>query len=66
MYANIPAIKKIMSANNFTQLGLANELGMSRATVNRVLNNTKKPGGKFMSAFKRRFPRENLDKIFYV
>ena len=66
MNANIFEFQKFMQLNNYTQSSLAKELGLSRGSINRVLNGQRSPGGQFMSAFKRRFPDKRLDNFFYA
>lgn len=47
-----------------SQTAIADELGLHRATVSRVLRGKAEPGHKFVASFRKKFPRESLDRYF--
>lgn len=66
MNANVEKLKEFMKENNYNQSKFANALGLTRGSVNRIINGKRNPGGRFMSAFKHKFPQESLDDFFYI
>lgn len=66
MNLNKDAIIDILEKENWNFSKFALELGISRATVSRVMNGQRSPSGVFISAFKKRFPKKSIDKYFFA
>ena len=58
------ALIKVMQDRDMNRTELANKLGVSRATVTRVLNGNFRPSAEFLAALKDSFPEISLDYFF--
>ncbi len=66
MEINKKEISLVLKKNKWNLTNFAQELGLSRCTVSRVMNNKRRPGGAFIGAFTRRFPDEPINKYFFA
>jgi len=66
MKINKNEILIILKQNNWNLSDFARELGVSRGTVSRIMNEQRRPGSTFIGAFSKRFPREIINKYFFA
>lgn len=57
-------LKRLMKKENINRSQLAERLGVSRATITRLLNSQFQPSTKMLSALKEKFPEISLDYFF--
>lgn len=58
------ALERLMVKEGMNRSRLANRLGVSKATVTRVLNKNFQPSVRFLSALKNVFPEVSLEYFF--
>jgi plasmid maintenance system antidote protein VapI len=61
---NTEQFGEFMRANDLTQEGLADRLGVSRNCVHRILHGSRKPSSDFLGKLKQQFPGVDLDLFF--
>ncbi len=61
---NREALEKLMAQRNLNKKQLAERIGVSRATVTRILQGEFQPSSKFLMLLKQKFPEVSLD-FFY-
>ncbi|MDJ0304750.1 helix-turn-helix transcriptional regulator [Dehalobacter sp.] len=66
MVPNMKYIQDLVFKQGWSQTEFANELGMSRAEVNRLFNGRRKGGTKLAGNLIRVFPNEPIDKLFFL
>lgn len=57
-------LQRLMKKENINRSQLAERLGVSRATITRLLNGQFQPSAKMLSALKKEFPEISLDYFF--
>lgn len=66
MIPNKDYIQKLVFQRGWSQTEFAEQLGMSRAEVNRFFNGKRKGGAKLVGNIIRVFPEEPLERLFFL
>lgn len=66
MILNIEYIKKLMCEKNMSERQLALKSGLSSATISRILNNKRGAGARTIAGIRKAFPREPVEKLFFL
>ena len=66
MEINEKAIRDLMNEHGWSITRFAAELGARRTWVSALLNGRKRPSGKFIGQFMKRFPEKDLKKYFWA
>ncbi len=57
-------LRTLINTQGMSQADLSRRLGVSRASVSRILRGKRKPGSDFIAALKTAFPNTPLDYFF--
>lgn len=66
MKANQEHIQNFIKSKGWTVSKFASELGLSRGSTSLVIHGKRNPGGKFIGAFTKRFPDEDIKEYFFA
>jgi transcriptional regulator with XRE-family HTH domain len=66
MHINKNYITILMERNKWSQAELARRMNVSRATVSRVLSDSRGSGKEVIAGMIRAFPKEPIDKLFFL
>ncbi|MEX0974298.1 MAG: helix-turn-helix transcriptional regulator [Bacillota bacterium] len=57
-------LRRALDESEMTQARLARKMGISRASLSRVLRGLRSPGSKFIAALKTAFPDKQMESFF--
>ncbi len=57
-------LRRTLDQAGMTQAELAKKMGVSRASLSRVLRGLRSPGSKFIAALKAAFPDKQMEHFF--
>lgn len=63
---NKVAFDKLFDTENLSTVKFANNLGVSRSQVWRILNNKSNPGEEFIAKFKAAYPTKLFEEYFFI
>lgn len=66
MELNIEYLKQVLELRGWSVRQLAQQSGLSPATISRVINRKRTAGEKTLSGIKKALPKEPTEKLFFL